>query len=300
MCGTSLKSRPPFFLLSVLVCLLWIGQSPAHARANLIGGWPEFAFALAGPVNVYWLPRNATFAYYSRGYYFRWQTGHWIESQDYDGPWQSHPRGFVLPSALDYGPPPPIGADRTYFVWWREHGAPWWRLHHPRWWQTHAAALKHYGLWQKRASHALRAHLRFWERSGGKTLHPDFIPRHPILRMNLPHQTIHTHDLSNRYYQSERNQYEWTHSWGTYGGSGNGGLYANPWNAYPIPWSAPATEGWYGNPWDPWGYSQSPWFQSFYGNFGFETHFPGDNQLFSPWMGNPAFAPWNGYPYNNP
>ncbi|MHB1543546.1 MAG: hypothetical protein ACYCS1_05585 [Gammaproteobacteria bacterium] len=300
MLKPSSQSRSSLFLVGVLVLSLGSKATPIRAATQPVGGWPAFAFAIGSGVNLFWLPRDAVFAYYGQGYYFRWQAGHWIHAPDPTGPWKSLTGGFILPKALDYGPPPPVRPDRAYFTWWRQHAAPWWRLHHPRWWHIYQADLSRYRLWRERAIPVFLTHTRFWEMSGGRTLHRDFVPAHPSVQASLPEQRIRTLHLTRRYYQGEANQFQWTHPWSAYRRFGNEGSYMGPWNPYPFSGSTIRVEGWYGNPWDPWGYAESPWFQTFYGDTWEGGQFPGDNQPFSPWIGNPVFAPWNGYPYNNP
>ena len=313
MSTSSQSIRSAFFLAGLLALFALAGPRPTQAATSPAGGWPEFVFPLAPGLNVYWLPRDRTFAYYQGGYYFRWQGGRWIHAAYYAGPWKPLPRGFVLPRALDYGPPPPIHrASHAYFIWWRKKAAPWWRLHHPHWWIAYRADLGQYRLWRERAPASRGRGGRFWVYAGGARLRPDFVPAHPDLHTNLPHQTIRTHHLSDRYYRGERGRYEWTHPWSASGRFGNQGGYVPPWSTYPTPWSAPMLEGGYGSPWNgiqigfpyeggyanPWpqsGYGWSTWVQPF-GTW----YVPGENQPFSPWIGNPLFTPWNAFPYGYP
>ncbi len=106
MSTSSQSIRSAFFLAGLLALFALAGPRPTQAATSPAGGWPEFVFPLAPGLNVYWLPRDRTFAYYQGGYYFRWQGGRWIHAAYYAGPWKPLPAGFVLPRALDYGPPP--------------------------------------------------------------------------------------------------------------------------------------------------------------------------------------------------
>ena len=275
--------RPHLVMLAVLAAALLIGgPASAQARTTRFGDWPEFAFVLPGPVNVFWLPRAATFAYYGQGYYFRWQSGQWLASENYDGPWKPCPKGFILPRALEYGPPPPIQARPSYFVWWRKTAAPWWHLHHRAWWQVYGTDLAHYRLWQRRALPTLLAHPRFWDWARGRRLQPDFLPTHPTSLTEVPSQTIRTKGLNHRIFQNERNVYEWSHTLQAYPGWGYGGYDPGPWAAYPPPWAPQVYEGWYTTPWF---HPFAPSFQLYYGHFG--IWHPGWG-----WQGGVLFNPW--------
>ncbi len=286
-------------LASLLFVLSAASPTPAHAALNPADAWPRFAFTLAPSLNVYWLPQDQAFVYYGNGEYFRWQAGHWIHAAYFAGPWKPLARGYVLPQALDYGPPPPVHAGRAYFFWWQKEAAPWWRLNHPRWWAAYHADLLHYRLWVQRALPAWEAGSPFWKLEGGSSLHPDFRPAHPDLTTELPRQVIRTPHLSDRYYRGERNAYEWTHPWQTFGRDREGWGYPGISSAYPLQWAPPVFEWGVGNPWMPWMPPGGDW-NPVVPAPGFWYFQSGENQPLSPWMGNPIFAPMNTFPYPQP